>query len=372
MSIRMRSTSLSSADGEHIILRETATTRLIFQPSIVENQNNNVASVRGKFLYHRKGANSEWIEHNELSLSHLRANEWVSLELKSQELFDFFDHLESYYKIHEMFGIPRGDKQFLEITDDNEKMLELISQDTSLITDFLESDASNESLLSILEWISKSSINPEAIEKLTEMDLDNLDSLDNILGIVKIRKILKTWHENIKNNSEHFWQKLLTENPWIISQIFPNPLTFLADEAYVGGKNINNKDGKIVDFIYKNSISENVTLIEIKTPLTKLIGTEYRNNVYSIHTELSGAITQILSYKDQLQKDYFNLFRESLAPFNYFNPNSVVILGNTDGLNSEQMQSFELFRNDLKNITVITFDELFEKVEMMLNLLTTD
>ena len=49
----------------------------------------------------------------------------------------------------------------------------------------------------------------------------------------------------------------------------------------------------------------------------------------------------------------------------------LVIAGNfqKENMNNEQRHSFEIFRSGLKDVQVITYDELFEKVRILLNLL---
>ena len=76
--------------------------------------------------------------------------------------------------------------------------------------------------------------------------------------------------------------------------MFSWPCTVVKDQAYVGGKNVSNTRGKIVDFLVKNRITENAVLIEIKTPQTPLLGREYRQGVINISEDLSGAILQVL------------------------------------------------------------------------------
>ena len=45
----------------------------------------------------------------------------------------------------------------------------------------------------------------------------------------------------------------------------------------------------------------------------------------------------------------------------------MVIIGNLENeiLDNKQMRSLDLFRNTLNNFTIITYDELFEKLKMI-------
>ncbi|MFN2576412.1 MAG: hypothetical protein ABR607_01845 [Pyrinomonadaceae bacterium] len=62
------------------------------------------------------------------------------------------------------------------------------------------------------------------------------------------------------------------ENSFVLEQVFSWPCSIVKDKAYVGGKNVTNTGGKIVDFLLKNRLTQNAALIEIKTPTTRFSG----------------------------------------------------------------------------------------------------
>ena len=192
--------------------------------------------------------------------------------------------------------------------------------------------------------------------------------------VAKLERILKTWESNQDNPDEDFWYEQLSENPFVLSQVFSFPVVVLRGQAYLGGKSMDNTGGNLVDFLLRNNLSQNTVLIEIKTPKTKLLGTEYRQ-VYSISKDLSGAIIQISSYKDSLLKSYATLVMEQRdLNFRLFNPRCVVIAGTLGNeiTDDTKRKAFELFRNDLRDVWVITYDELFEKIKILLDLFRSD
>jgi len=156
----------------------------------------------------------------------------------------------------------------------------------------------------------------------------------------------------------------------VISQVFSSPVVLFKDKAYIGGKSISNKGGNVIDFLYKNKLTDNLMLVEIKTPTTKLLSKEYRDNVYSVSTDLSGAINQILNYKDGFQKEYNLLAFKTSATSELFNPKCLLIAGNQkkEIINKNLRKSFELYRSEMKSVEIITFDELFEKVNLIINM----
>lgn len=176
---------------------------------------------------------------------------------------------------------------------------------------------------------------------------------------------LQVWRESQENCSEEFWQELFERCPAVISQLFPRAMIKLGSKCFVGGKSLHNSGGNLVDFVYANPSTNNVVLIEIKTPGTKLIGKKYRQNSYSISDELSGSVVQVLNYRDSLIKEYFALSKgEEVIPFNAFSPKCVVVAGHVERELTTpcKRKSFELFRSELSGTEVVGYDELFEKV----------
>jgi hypothetical protein len=145
----------------------------------------------------------------------------------------------------------------------------------------------------------------------------------------------------------------------------------LQGSAYTGGKKMDNTGGTLVDFLLINNLSQNTALVEIKTPKTKLLGSLYRGGIYNTSPEINGAVLQISNYKDFFTKDYYRLKSESGKEFYAFNPQCVVIAGTleTEIIEPPQKKSFELFRNGLKDIQLITYDELFGKIQILIELL---
>ncbi|MBS4028244.1 MAG: DUF4263 domain-containing protein, partial [Ignavibacteriales bacterium] len=211
--------------------------------------------------------------------------------------------------------------------------------------------------------------NPENFGKLQELQIDDLKKLNLISSINSLKNILTIWNSNKTNSNESFWQDFFTKNSWVIAQVFSYPVVLFKDKAYVGGKTINNQGGNVVDFIFKSGLIENILLVEIKTPTAKLLGNEYRST-YCLSNELTGSISQLLKYKDEVQKNYFNLNQLDNENFFVFDPQCLLVIGSVEGEKWSHLQksTFTLQRHNLKNVEVITFDELFKKVEMLIEL----
>jgi len=334
-------TSLASAVGQDIELRCTKSTRLVFRPEVVDNFSDRSACVRGNFIFQRKKISGHWEDYKSLELSKLKDHEWIKLELKSSELKKLIMELDKYYQIYKKYGIRYGETSFV-VTPQNAR---------DLIEQFLK--------------------NPQNFEKLQELKIDDLKKLNLISSINSLKNVLNVWNENKNNSNESFWQTFFMQNSWIIAQIFAYPVILIQDQAYVGGKGIDNKGGNLVDLLYKNSFTDNVLLVEIKTPTTPITGASYRDKLYCASSDLSGSIAQILDYKHELRRNFNDLTQKSNGVFQVFNPKCMVIIGKLtdDKVSAEHKKSFELFRSNSKQVEIVTFDELFQKVKMLIELL---
>lgn len=172
---------------------------------------------------------------------------------------------------------------------------------------------------------------------------------------------------------EKKWQKLLKENSWIFSSIFAHPVILFKDEAYVGGKSIDNSNGKFNDFLIKNSLSDNVSFLELKTHKTPLLeSSAYRgDDVFSASKDLTGCINQVLNQRDNFQKEFDHLKRKSKKNFETFNSKCVVLIGSLKDLTVEQKYCFELFRSNSRDVEILTFDELQNKIQSLQEIMTT-
>ena len=185
--------------------------------------------------------------------------------------------------------------------------------------------------------------------------------IDDVIS--QYEELMQQKHET--EQLEKKWQKLLKKHSWIFSYIFAFPIILHQDEAFVGGKGLSNKDGKVTDFLVKNNLTENVAFVEIKTHKTELLkgGKPYRgSDVFSMSSDLTGGVAQVLNQRDNFQKHFAtHRMNSPEVPFETFNSKCVVLMGSLADLDKKQIASFELFRSNSKDVEIITFDELLER-----------
>ncbi len=208
------------------------------------------------------------------------------------------------------------------------------------------------------------------IEQLKKLEQNKFANIESALSISKIDQALEIWKVD-KNNSHEvsFWQKFLKDNPWILSQVFPAPYAIFENEFYVWWHYSGSLSwSKKTDFWYKSLYFWNTAIIEIKTPTTNLVSKNLygtRKWIYPMSDDLIGAISQVLNQKDLLQKDY--LQNNAEKDFKVWNPKIILIVWSNESekMNKDQIACFELFKNSNKDIDIITFDELFEKISLL-------
>jgi hypothetical protein len=113
-----------------------------------------------------------------------------------------------------------------------------------------------------------------------------------------------------------------------------------------------------------------------KTSLLKQVTDAYRRECWAANDELVGGVAQIqktvqksienIKTKTEIKDKNGDLTGEQLY---LYQPKSFLIVGSLkefekeNGINEDKFSSFELFRKNMFNPEIITFDELFERAQ---------
>lgn len=323
--ISTESVAPGAMETDAIVLRESDTRRLVFKPMIVERDG---APVNGVFVWQRKRTADEWEDITGESLTRMKSGEGYQLLLHSDEVATLLEGIEARKAIFEKEGIVFGHRDYFA---GNEL--------PAVIRKMLEEPES------------------EIAVRLQTLDPAELLSLGRSVDLSKLDALLEEWdaNEEARQDDEEFWQELLSRNAWVFSQLTGSPVVLLQAKAYVGGKDISNKGGGVVDYLVKNELTDNVSLIEIKTPGAKLCGREYRDGLYPAHREVVGGVVQVLGYRNTFMHEAGELGRGS--SFRIYNPRCYVIVGRVSSLDEDEQKSFELFRAAQSGVQILTFDE---------------
>ncbi|MDF0663968.1 MULTISPECIES: Shedu immune nuclease family protein [unclassified Rhizobium] len=170
--------------------------------------------------------------------------------------------------------------------------------------------------------------------------------------------------------TESQWQKLFEANPFILDMAFNVPVLLLQGQAHVGGKILDGSGEKIADFLFTNQLTDSIAILEIKTPGMELVSKkQYRGGVLVPSPELVGAVVQTLDQIDKLRSDIYRV--KAVNPqhkLETYGIKGVVLAGMIP--DAGRKRSFELYRNSLSGLSIITFDELLAKLKSLRELLT--
>lgn len=226
---------------------------------------------------------------------------------------------------------------------------------------------------------------------ISEQDISLLQ--DRRAKLEHFKKLLteKSFFESEKiklgknKRNEDVWQDFFENNPWIfgygLQLVACEGLDEKKLEQTVVGHDIVDGSGKRIDALLKTKgcISK-ILFCEIKTHLPELLIEAYdRPGVFVPAKELRGAVAQIQKTIHKvtlkLQENFHRPTKENGDPTGeeilFVKPRGIVVIGRLDdfktetGINYEKLSSFELYRQQVNGIEIITFDELYERVRFI-------
>ncbi len=196
---------------------------------------------------------------------------------------------------------------------------------------------------------------------------EKLAKLRGDIDLVTLEMLIQRYETMLGEKLEESrWQTFFNENPFILSMAFGYPVIKVQDQASVGGRKLSGDGEKITDFLVKNRLTNNVALFEIKKPQTPLLNnTPFREGVYTPSSDLSGSMNQALDQKYQFQKQVTQIKENSrLYDIESYAVHCCLIIGRTPE-GEDKKKSFELFRRNSKDVEIVTFDELLEKLRQL-------
>lgn len=207
------------------------------------------------------------------------------------------------------------------------------------------------------------------VAQIANTEPQSLMRLKGDIELVTLSQLIGRFEEMLtKNLTEPKWQSFFAENPFILSLTFSVPFMLVQSQAYAGGKRLGGTGGKYPDFIYAAASTGNLAIVEIKKPSASLLHTSsYRgDDVFPLSTDLNGAVSQVLNQRATLQRSLATLKEDdpSLVHLHGFSTKCIVLSGRNPTQHSHK-KSFELARNAMGDVTIMTFDELLTRLQTM-------
>ncbi len=186
---------------------------------------------------------------------------------------------------------------------------------------------------------------------------------------------------------EAVWQQFFENNKWILGITLTTQLLTSWDaeklERLVAGPSVAGS-GKRVDALLQTAGAiSSFVLAEFKTHRSALLATtEYRAGCWAPSSEVVGGVAQVhgtvheavKNFGDRLVKhaedgsDLLGEYGYALRPKSFLIVGSLEQLrGSTGGHNLDKVRSFELYRRQLQEPEVITYDELLARAQWMVS-----
>jgi hypothetical protein len=311
-------------------------------------------------VHQRKGLKDEWGNLDSINLSKLKAGEGVKVKLDSKQTKQFYDALTELYKLS-LQGVKLGENEYT-VGKSNE-IIEIPKERKKIIQSLLEANHGEDIWNQLIDG------NPDLATKLSlsQIQTNRQKALDEFQKSMEIEK------------NEQYWQAFFSDNSWIFGYGLKYKfLNLINDQPHYGGTNLTGKGAQKGDYLLNSEAEIKFTvLVEIKRSTTPIISTKkngdnvkYRNGAYLLSSELLGSVSQVqVNCKTWLRKSLDPENTDILCRDNIFtvNPRGIIVIGNTSQFNNdrEKIETFEIFRNELNNPEIITFDELFERAKFI-------
>jgi hypothetical protein len=177
------------------------------------------------------------------------------------------------------------------------------------------------------------------------------------------------------SKDEDYWSNFFETNQWIfgygLKYAFLNPVT---GQPQYGGRNVFGSGAQRGDHLLRSEGEVKFTvLVEIKKPTTRLLrNSTYRNGVYELSQELTGATSQIQvnCKKWELEGSRTDGNRDQLDENGIFTyePKGLLVVGNLAELDErDKRNTFQAYRSQIHNPEIITFDELYERARYIVS-----
>lgn len=295
------------------------------------------------------------------------------LNLKQPEVSRLIDFLRVLvaFPVEGDTTVRLDDEVIRDLLSDPDSLARLYRRAPEQVRDLIRSDATSRDVLAL-------EARRHEVERFRRL-LDDDDYFDSEVASTARRR------------PEDVWQALFEANPWMLGVALTGQLlTSWSDERLeqvVVGPSVSSA-GKRTDALLRTAGRiRSMVFTEIKTHRTQLLDREYRSGCWSVSPEVVGAVAQL---HGTVHRAVTNI-GERLAgvgtdgadipgDFTYLlRPRAYVVIGQLSQLTGEEggdhqdkIRSFELFRRQLQDPEILTFDEVLARAEWALHLAEGD
>ncbi|MBA2720506.1 MAG: DUF4263 domain-containing protein [Chloroflexi bacterium] len=304
-------------------------------------------------LYHQRRRNAG-VPYSALDLRYLKGGWWTHVPLNSAETLQLYKHLDNLYAIGAT-GVSR-----------TRRSLRVVEADEVTVAGELGD---------IIARLRAEHGDAELSRHLGDLAPDLIATM--ALKVEHTRRVeaLEVFEAHIRPATpdlvwtEPQWKDYFKRNEWIFGHNLD--FQFLNDEmpeAYVGGRRPSGGGSQIADHIMGTGGDWSfAVLVEIKRPNTRLLGAHIREGTCRIHGDLSEGVAQAQSNCQALiavSTTGAGALEFNEREMTVADPRGIVVIGDTNQFeNAAQRQTFQRYRHNLWNPTIMTYDELLNRAK---------
>lgn len=357
---RTTSTSADTMEFEPIKLERrdpTERSRKILGATAVRNMHNVKECLKIRLIYqrkHNKGTVPEGKEFENLErikLSSLAGGQEVQVDLDAAQTAQLAEHLQNLYAIASE-GITFGSSEKVVFSAEDSAFLEHLEAAVK------GSRERRDQVLAMLRDLDPAAFDVAAHKARHEQHQAALEEFE--------------MHLRDYDWNEGEWETFFARNRWVFGHgLSYQFLSEVQSQPHYGGVDATGKGGQLGDHLMATEANVRFTvLVEVKTPQAPLTQRkEYRNGAFVVGDDVAGGVAQLQANArkwtlDGAQREE-NRKLEQRQIFTV-QPKGILVVGSTAFLDCrEKRVSFELYRRNLTNPEILTFDELYERAKFI-------
>lgn len=202
------------------------------------------------------------------------------------------------------------------------------------------------------------------MEELSVTEPRRIVKLQKTIQVATLAALIGNFRELLERatSAERDWQVLLRENPFLLSLVFGFPTVLIAEQANVGGMTIDGDGARYADFLLENEVTKSLALVEIKRPSTSLVSEGEYAGMRNISGDLTRAVMQVLDQRLRLLTNLSSIKMNSPGRTMEGWFVSCVVIAGRGPRSAPEAKSVEIYRNSLKDVVILTFDELLSRL----------
>nr|WP_184843421.1 Shedu immune nuclease family protein [Kribbella solani] len=307
----------------------------------------------------------------QLIIQKVKTTNWVSkletlLSLNREQTGKFIDTI----KMLDHIPIEGDDRTVVDddilraVLEDPRGLEELYRQDRGQLTELIQNDSSARDVIALAH---------------------RREQLENFRMLLEEDDRFDAEAERLRG-PERVWQDFLERNPWVLGIGLAGQLLMSWDqtrlEQVVAGPSVAGAGKRADGMLRTTGVVRSMVFAEIKHHRTQLLesGPPYRSGCWAPSKELAGGVTQVQQTVYRAVQELSDKFADkdtdggNLGTDTYLvRPRSFLIVGHLSqllssggGVMDDKQRSFELYRRNLYEPEILTFDELLARAEWLL------